>query len=127
MQLYGPCKISRKIIPELRESAITLLVRIQSYEHLESCGCGRTDKRHWVVGGRTDYLGRDRSRYADADNGEVMSRPADDVTRNRIRLNAGRYSAGELARVMGMSVTAIEHMAARMGISLRRVSRVFRF
>ena len=53
-----------------------------------------------------------------------MSRPADDVTRNRIRLNAGRYSAGELARVMGMSVTAIEHMAARMGISLRRVSRV---
>lgn len=48
-----------------------------------------------------------------------MARPVDDVTRNRIRLNAGRYSAAELARVMGPSVAAVEKMAQRMGISLR--------
>lgn len=51
--------------------------------------------------------------------GADMARRVNDVTRNRIRLNAGRYSAAELARVIGSSVTSVEKMAQRMGLSLR--------
>ena len=51
--------------------------------------------------------------------GADMARPVDEVTRNRIKLNAGRYSAADLARVIGSSVTSVEKMAQRMGLSLR--------
>ena len=48
-----------------------------------------------------------------------IGRKANLLLENRIRLNAGKVPAYELAWLMGMGYTALKCKAARMGVSLR--------
>lgn len=50
-----------------------------------------------------------------------MARKTDEMLRNRIRLNAGRYSVKELAWVLGVTIASVEKMAERMKLSLKVV------